>query len=284
MDSISKTPSFQEIFENEFEFLKLEHQVYYNQRQMILQAMEVKPGQKIIDLGCGSGTWSEWFKELSSTKGEVMAVDISTEMIAKAISNHKNKQRNIMYTVADVKELPFVDSYFDLSFAGALLMYLREPNKAIHEMKRITKLGGKIALSCDEDLSTWSIYPIDIDLWRNFLTATKMALDRKAEKDSNFRFDQYFVRQYYFLFRSAVIKNIKIYSFPFLFYGRANDKLVSWIKCNIRAGLNLIKGQNLMKKREEKYIERLFFHETESIFGKHEIYWQKCEYLIIGEV
>ena len=90
-------------------------------------------GGKLLDVGCGTGHWSQFFGDIGLT---VTGVDISPEMIRVADGKNINKAS---FKIADAHHLPFEDGLFDVSAAITTLEFVRNPAGVIHEMARCTR-------------------------------------------------------------------------------------------------------------------------------------------------
>ncbi len=98
-------------------------------------------GKKLLDVGCGTGHWSDFFSQLGFT---VTGVDISPEMIR--VANGKNINR-ASFKIADAHHLPFEDETFDVSVVITTLEFVRNPAGVIYEMARCTRhSNGKLIL------------------------------------------------------------------------------------------------------------------------------------------
>lgn len=85
---------------------------------------------KILDVGCGNGKITNEIAE----KGEfVVGMDISKGMISKA------KKEKAFFIIADACSLPFKDDSFDIVISITVLQDIKEPLKALKEMKRVCK-------------------------------------------------------------------------------------------------------------------------------------------------
>eukprot|EP00092_Neocalanus_flemingeri_P041549 GFUD01045249.1.p1 GENE.GFUD01045249.1~~GFUD01045249.1.p1 ORF type:complete len:247 (+),score=49.76 GFUD01045249.1:61-801(+) len=83
-------------------------------------------GLRVLDLACGTGRYTRWLKT-SKQAAEVVGVDMSQDMIEKALEAEKRKPLNIQYQVADASKLLEEDlGTFDVCFAGYLLHYARD--------------------------------------------------------------------------------------------------------------------------------------------------------------
>ena len=95
-------------------------------------------GARLLEVGCGTGHWSEFFAE----KGfDVTGVDISPEMIR--IARAKNIPR-ARFEVANAVALPFDDETFDVAVAITVLEFAKGPVGVLAEMVRCVRTGGKV--------------------------------------------------------------------------------------------------------------------------------------------
>ena len=111
----------------------------------------VSDGGKLLEIGCGTGHFSEHF----SGKGfAVTGVDISEPMIA--LARQKNI-KNCGFEVADVEHLPFTDQTFDVAAAITVLEFVCDPVSVVSEMVRCVKQpGGALILGVLNRLSTYN--------------------------------------------------------------------------------------------------------------------------------
>jgi len=99
----------------------------------------VKKGT-LLEIGSGTGWWSEWFSRMGF---RVTGVDISWEMVAVA---KKKKIANAAFVCEDGQRLSFLDNSFDVACAVTSLEFAREPETVIGEMVRCTRPGGHLIL------------------------------------------------------------------------------------------------------------------------------------------
>jgi ubiquinone/menaquinone biosynthesis C-methylase UbiE len=95
-------------------------------------------GQGIVELGCGLSPMLHY-----ADFHERVGVDFSFVTCDKA----RELYPNVTYVCADVVNTPFASQSFDVSVSGEVIEHLRQPDKLIKEMERITKKGGKIIIS-----------------------------------------------------------------------------------------------------------------------------------------
>ncbi len=110
--------------------------------------LRVRDGDSILDVGCGIGIDTEEIAVLFGPNIKIVGIDSSELMIGIAnlsLSKVKNLTP-IAYAVQDAHSLSFGDNEFDISRADRTLQHLIDPRKALREMIRVTKSGGKILL------------------------------------------------------------------------------------------------------------------------------------------
>lgn len=114
--------------------------------QLYTSFFDIKPGQKVVDIGCGPGDFTRQLARLSNHKATVLGIDSNEKSIQAAITDTKKAglSRTVSYKLGDVYKLPLEDGYADLTCCRTLLMHLTDPLKAVKEMARITKPGGAV--------------------------------------------------------------------------------------------------------------------------------------------
>jgi len=107
-------------------------------------ADDIKPGMKLLELGCGVGSDSAYFASLGV---DVVATDFSDVVIAQ----NKAKHANVTFEVVDIaKPLPYEAKMFDVVYAHLSLHYYDEPKtaKVFKEIERVLRPGGMLYFSC----------------------------------------------------------------------------------------------------------------------------------------
>jgi SAM-dependent methyltransferase len=118
----------------------------------------LRPGMDILDAGCGVGAIA---LDLARTiePRRIVGIDVDGDQVAAARSTASEcGVRTAEFAVASVYDLPFADGSFDVVYANAVLLYLREPVRALAEFRRVLRPGGIAAVS-DDDISTLVFSP-----------------------------------------------------------------------------------------------------------------------------
>ena len=110
----------------------------------------LRPGMRVLDLGCGPGSITLGLAE-KVAPGEVIGVDLQPSQVAQAQAlSAARGVMNTRFEVADVYRLSFPDGSFDAVFAHVVMMHLREPVRALAEMRRVLRLDGIVGVrDCD---------------------------------------------------------------------------------------------------------------------------------------
>jgi demethylmenaquinone methyltransferase / 2-methoxy-6-polyprenyl-1,4-benzoquinol methylase len=106
------------------------------------RAVDPKRGERILDLAAGTGASSV---ALAGSGAEVVAADFSPGMIAEGRRRHGGI-RNLSFVEADATALPFGDGEFDTVTMSFGLRNVDGPKKALAELLRVTKPGGRIVV------------------------------------------------------------------------------------------------------------------------------------------
>jgi len=125
------------------------------QREAVLSALALRPGERVVDLGCGPGLLLAQMRELVGEQGELCGIDVSESMIALA------KQRcaawsNVDIGPGDVTRLPCGDASFDAAVCTQVYEYVADVDMALSELCRVLKPGGRaVIVDTDWESCVW---------------------------------------------------------------------------------------------------------------------------------
>ncbi len=123
-------------------------------RERILKLADIKNGDRVIDIGCGTGTSALIAAKYVGDKGEVVGIDFSDKMLDIArMKLEEHGLRNVTFLKANAEEISYPDSYFDKVTVFAALHEMNHEGRinTLKEIYRLLKIGGN-ALIADYDL------------------------------------------------------------------------------------------------------------------------------------
>jgi SAM-dependent methyltransferase len=110
----------------------------------LLEYADIHAGEKVIDIACGTGLVSLPAAEKAGGSGFVLGTDISDKMVELASSLAKEKKFSwATFEQMDAEELKVNDGTYDIALCALGLMYFPDPLKALKEMFRVLKPGGR---------------------------------------------------------------------------------------------------------------------------------------------
>lgn len=147
----------------------------------------VRPGQRILDIGCGPGSITLDLAALVGEEGRVTGVDFSAEAIAAARLAAADRGDVVTeFLVGDVFELDLEPASFDVVHAHQVMQHLTDPVAALEAMARFVKPGGILAAR-DADYGAMAWYPAAEGLQRWHTTYCDSARALGGEPDAGRR-------------------------------------------------------------------------------------------------
>lgn len=147
---------------------------------------ELRPGLRVLDVGCGPGTITVGLAERVAP-GEVVAIEPVAEPLARARDALTEAGAdNVSLQHGDVYALDAADDSFDVVHAHQVLQHLGAPVVALREMLRVCKPGGTVAVR-DADYAAMTWHPADARLDRWLATYRAVAHGNGAEPDAGRR-------------------------------------------------------------------------------------------------
>ena len=109
---------------------------------VFLDWLAIPQGQRWLDIGCGTGVFTELILE-KAAPSEIVAIDPAPAQVAFA--REKPIGRRADFRIADAANLPFDDEGFDVVASALALNFIPEREKSVAEMRRVTRPGGCVA-------------------------------------------------------------------------------------------------------------------------------------------
>jgi ubiquinone/menaquinone biosynthesis C-methylase UbiE len=119
------------------------------EKKMILDLAAPEKGEKMLDVGIGTGFFALEFLKRGA---DITGIDVSPKMLAAA---RKKGFKNV--SPGDAVDIPFAAETFDLVVSITALEFIKEPRRAISEMMRVCKKGGRIVVGTLGADSLWAV-------------------------------------------------------------------------------------------------------------------------------
>ncbi|AXI79012.1 demethylmenaquinone methyltransferase [Peterkaempfera bronchialis] len=117
-------------------------------RRAVARAVDVRPGDRVLDLGAGTGTSSLPF---AAAGARVVPCDFSLGMLTEG----KRRHPRLPLTAGDATRLPFANDSFDVVTISFALRNVQDTDAALREMLRVTRPGGRVVI-CEFSSPTWA--------------------------------------------------------------------------------------------------------------------------------
>ncbi|PQJ64988.1 bifunctional demethylmenaquinone methyltransferase/2-methoxy-6-polyprenyl-1,4-benzoquinol methylase UbiE [Photobacterium angustum] len=115
-------------------------------KRFTIDCSGVRKGQRVLDLGGGTGDLTAKFSRIVGETGQVILADINNSMLNVGRSKLRDSGivGNVGYVQANAEELPFPDNYFDCITISFCLRNVTDKDKALRSMYRVLKPGGRL--------------------------------------------------------------------------------------------------------------------------------------------
>ena len=128
---------------------------------------ELRPGERVVDVGCGAGIDSLIAATRVGSEGRVIGVDMTPSMLQKARQAAKEVGlANVEFREGYAEELPVEDGWADVVISNGVLNLIPDKATALEEMSRVLKPGGRLQIG---DILVQKAVPESakrkIDLW-----------------------------------------------------------------------------------------------------------------------
>ena len=109
--------------------------------ETLVRLLELHPGERLLDIGCGSG----WFSALCQEAGaRVWALDMAPAGVARARARFPSVP---YFQAGDVYDLPFAEGAFDAVVLSEVVEHLEHLDRALQQVRRVLKPGGRVLVS-----------------------------------------------------------------------------------------------------------------------------------------
>ena len=125
---------------------KMEHH-HLDITEKTLRLMDLHPGERVLDLGCGSGWATRLLARLVAGGkegfGQVVGLDVSDEMVRQARAASSDFD-NILYVWGSAQQIPWEENFFDKVLSVESFYYYADQERALHELFRVMAPKGRL--------------------------------------------------------------------------------------------------------------------------------------------
>ena len=113
-----------------------------------------RPGEKVLDIGTGT---ANYLMELARMGLDCTGLDVSENMVLRAKEKSGKEKLKLKLVLASAEALPFPERHFDLVISVTAFEFFPHPRRAVREMIRVCKPGGRIVVSVLNKWSPWAL-------------------------------------------------------------------------------------------------------------------------------
>jgi ubiquinone/menaquinone biosynthesis C-methylase UbiE len=143
--------------------------------ETLLDYANPQPGKRVLDIACGTGIVSRQLLRRLKGQIHITALDLNPAMLAAARSLGDAEGLNIEWKQGSALELPFSDQEFDLVVCQQGLQFFPDQLKALREMHRVLKSGGRVAISVNLSLDENPLYRTFNDVFARHMGVPALA-------------------------------------------------------------------------------------------------------------
>ncbi len=120
---------------------------YLQMVRTLVEEAELRPGETILEVGCGTGVLDRWLARRTGGKNPIVGADINRYLLreAAALARKDGLEETIAFREGNAEALPFADGSFDVTMAVTVIEEV-VADRMLGEMVRVTRPGGRVAV------------------------------------------------------------------------------------------------------------------------------------------
>lgn len=205
------------LMESSKEGHRLQLQEQANPSSLRLLQAGLVAGQRVADIGCGSGAVIPQILEIVGNTGSVTGVDVSPQRVAEA-RELVGASPNVEVKVGALPDTGLAADSYDFTWSQFVFEYLREPQLALRELIRVTKPGGTVAVA--------DVDGIGLAFWPR-PTVLEEGIEPFMQALASTGFDFFIGRKLFTLFRNEGLRDVAVHLTPLYVSAGANERLIA---------------------------------------------------------
>ncbi|HEX8474149.1 MAG TPA: class I SAM-dependent methyltransferase [Pyrinomonadaceae bacterium] len=137
-------------------------------------------GKRVLEIGCGRGGFACWLASQTPRPSEVVAADFAHTAIEKGRAFASERGiAGVVWEVADIQNIAHADASFDTVVSCETIEHVPDPRRALHELARVLRPGGRLFLTTPNYLGTFGLY-------RGYMRLTGRRYTEEGQPINNF--------------------------------------------------------------------------------------------------
>jgi len=125
-------------------------------RDFLYPVIQLQSSRRVLEVGCGTGALLE--ELVASTRAAIFGIDLNREYLSQAYQNASHSQ----LVQGNALSLPYRAGVFDISLCHFVLLWVKDPEQMVQEMKRVTRPGGYVLAFAEPDYGGRIDYPASL--------------------------------------------------------------------------------------------------------------------------
>ena len=256
------------------EWLDNHHAVKSRLRAELMGKLPIQSGDTVVDLGCGTGTWTLLAAERVGIRGRVIGVDADEQALSSA---HQRRSANVLRKIITfaherIETFNVEPATVDAILLFNILSYSREPHKTIERVIPWLKPGGSIFLK-DTDLQSDFFWPDPLDLYGRIVASVVRAPSKKIAGD----YDPFFARKILAILNGFELFRVNTLSQSASFFSPLSPEERTYVRANASM-LAQIASENGEKDAARAWFDLFEDAHPECIFDREEFIFSMNEF------
>ncbi|MFN8538681.1 MAG: methyltransferase domain-containing protein [Thermomicrobiales bacterium] len=194
---------------------EVEHEIAHPRAGVLaaVAALGLRPGQRVLDVGCGPGAHLGLLAGAVSPGGSVVGIDLDAGRVAFATERWADSS-TIAVREGDHGALPFADGSFDVAWASLVLHHAERPLAMLGELRRVVRPGGLVAIVEGDTGGSFPTLPWPPDLEIALRRAAWEGARANHDGTLEYHYAGYIGRELPRLLREAGLAEVRVVACP----------------------------------------------------------------------